>query len=270
MRLSPKAWLFLLPAALAALLLPRARVLAAAPPARVSYLEGVAHKEVKGEKSKLSKGAPLGEGDAVLTAGGARLELKFADESLLRLGPSARLELTAAHFGEKREERKMTAKLWFGAALIVFISAELTDELDGVLARMLRQFTRLGAILDPVADKLLGLTALSLLTYKHRLPLWLIAAALFRDICITAAVYLLTRSGRTFPARPTRFGKYATFFLGATVLVALAHAAWPRWDALPAVFALAVIATQCLAVSWGQYLYTWIKLMRSPPTTVGA
>jgi cardiolipin synthase len=156
-----------------------------------------------------------------------------------------------------------------GWALIVFVGAEITDVLDGVLARALRQFTRLGAIMDPIADKLLGLTALSLLTYTRRLPLWLFAAALFRDACIAAAVYLLTRSGRTFPARPSRFGKYATFFLGATVLVALAHAARPETaDARPALFALSLIATECLAISWAQYLSTWIKLMKRPPEEV--
>ncbi len=158
-----------------------------------------------------------------------------------------------------------------GAALLVFIAAEITDVLDGALARLLRQFTRLGAVLDPVADKLLGLTAMSCLTFTHRMPLWLFVAALFRDTCITAAVYLLTRSGRSFPARPTRFGKYATFFLGATVFIALAHAASPATaDARPAIFALSVIAAECLAVSWAQYLWTWIKLMRSPPSTAAA
>jgi cardiolipin synthase len=151
------------------------------------------------------------------------------------------------------------------AALLVFVSAEITDALDGVLARMLRQFTRLGAILDPVADKLLGLTALLLLVYTHRLPRWLLFAALFRDLCIVTAVYLLARSGRTFPARPSRFGKYATFFLGATVLVALAHAARPETaDARPALFALSLIAVECMLVSWAQYLHRWINLMRAP------
>ena len=156
-----------------------------------------------------------------------------------------------------------------GAALLVFVSAEATDVLDGVLARALRQFSRLGAILDPVADKLLGLTALSLLTYAHRLPWWLLAAAIFRDTCIAAAVYLLTRSGRAVPIRPTRFGKYATFFLGATILVALIHGAGAAPTPLapasePFIFALAVISLECLVVSWAQYLAWWIRLMRQP------
>jgi hypothetical protein len=91
-----------------------ARLLASAPAAHVAYLEGEAHKLVEGEKSPLEQGAALAEGDSVLTGDAARLEIKFADDSLLRLGPSAKLQLTSAHFGEKREERKMTARLWFG------------------------------------------------------------------------------------------------------------------------------------------------------------
>jgi cardiolipin synthase len=155
------------------------------------------------------------------------------------------------------------------AALFVFVGAEITDVLDGVLARALRQFTRLGAILDPVADKLLGLTALSLLTLTHRLPVWLLGVALFRDACIATAVFLLTRTGRSFPARPSRFGKYATFFLGATVLVALVRGATPEGPvAPPAIFALSIIALECMVVSWAQYLYTWIWLMRRPPQPV--
>lgn len=156
-------------------------------------------------------------------------------------------------------EGRMEAALW------VFVAAQVTDALDGVLARALRAFTRFGAIFDPVADKLLGLTALALLTFTQRLPVWLLAAALFRDVCIASAAYILARTGRTVPTRPTRFGKYATFFLAATVLVALIHAAHPETPlSRPAVFALAVVALQMLAVSWAQYLWWWIRLMREP------
>jgi len=88
--------------------------LLAAAPARVNYLEGKAEKEAKGERTELEKGSDLAEGEAVVTSEGARLEIKFPDESLLRVGPAARLELTAAHFGRVATERKMTAKLLFG------------------------------------------------------------------------------------------------------------------------------------------------------------
>ncbi len=60
------------------------------------------------------------------------------------------------------------------AALFVFVGAMVTDWLDGIAARMLKQFTAIGAILDPVADKLLGLSAVVLLCLTHRLPRWLL------------------------------------------------------------------------------------------------
>src|SRR5262249_5506825 len=61
-----------------------------------------------------------------------------------------------------------------GAALAVFVGAMITDWLDGIAARVLKQFTPLGAILDPIADKLLGVSALVLLCLTGRLPIWML------------------------------------------------------------------------------------------------
>jgi cardiolipin synthase (CMP-forming) len=151
-----------------------------------------------------------------------------------------------------------------GAALLVFIGAMLTDWLDGIAARALKQFTKLGAAMDPIADKIMGLAALGLLCWSHRLPWWLLGVLLFREICIFSALGILTRTGRPYVIRPTRFGKYSTFFLAATTIVALLQDA--REVALsPAEIALSVVSAQCILVSWAQYLSTFIELMRSPP-----
>jgi cardiolipin synthase (CMP-forming) len=151
-----------------------------------------------------------------------------------------------------------------GAALLVFIGAMLTDWLDGIAARALKQFTKLGAAMDPIADKVMGLAALGLLCWSHRLPWWLLGVLLFREICIFSALGILTRTGRPYVIRPTRFGKYSTFFLAATTIVALLQDA--REVALsPAEMALSVVSAQCVLVSWAQYLSTFIELMRSPP-----
>ena len=72
--------------------------------------------------------------------------------------------------------------------------------------------------MDPVADKLIGLTALGLLCWSHRLPVWLLYLLLFREACIFSAIAILTRTGHAYAIRPTRFGKYATFFLPATIV----------------------------------------------------
>jgi cardiolipin synthase len=151
-----------------------------------------------------------------------------------------------------------------GAALAVFIGAMLTDWLDGVAARVLKQFTKIGAALDPIADKLIGVAALALLCWSHRLPVWMLYLLLFREICIFSAIAILTRTGRSYAIRPTRFGKYATFFLTATIIFALAQAA-RGVGTTPAEIALALVAAECIFVSWAQYLAIFIDLMRRPP-----
>jgi len=151
-----------------------------------------------------------------------------------------------------------------GAALAVFIFAMITDFLDGLAARLLKQFTALGAALDPVADKVLGVSALGLLCWTRRLPLWLLGVMLFREACIFVAIYLLSRTGRSYTVRPTRFGKYATFFVAATIIFALVQAA-REVGTTPALIALSLVAAECIVVSWAQYLAIFVELMRRPP-----
>jgi hypothetical protein len=57
----------------------------------------------------------VGEGDTLETAQDSRLELRFADRSVLRLGPAGKLQLTAAHFGGGPTKRKLNARLFFGS-----------------------------------------------------------------------------------------------------------------------------------------------------------
>ena len=151
-----------------------------------------------------------------------------------------------------------------GAALAVFVGAMATDWLDGMAARVLKQFTRTGALLDPIADKVLGASALALLCWSHRLPWWLLGLLLFREVCIFSAIAILDRTGRRFEVRPTRFGKYSTAFLSATILFALVQGA-REVGVTPAEIALALAAAQCILISWAQYLAIFIDLMRRPP-----
>jgi len=153
-----------------------------------------------------------------------------------------------------------------GAALAVFIGAMVTDVLDGIAARALKQFTRIGALLDPIADKLMGVAALGLLCWSQRLPMWLLYLLLFRETAIFSAIAILTRTGRSYAIRPTRFGKYSTFFLTATIIFALVQGARDV-GTTPAEIALALVAAQCILVSWAQYLAIFIDLMRQPPQT---
>ena len=108
----------------------------------------------------------------------------------------------------------------FDIALALFIGAAVTDILDGLTARMLRQRTPLGAYLDPAADKLLMTAAFILMTdypsmFKDiamaaRLPIWLSVLAISRDIFIVLIALLMYLAyGRT-RFEPTIWGKLTT------------------------------------------------------------
>ena len=112
-----------------------------------------------------------------------------------------------------------------GWALIVFVTAGVTDGLDGIIARR-TQRTTLGAWLDPMADKLLLVTtfvvlALPNLELANRLPVWLTVCIISRDIVIilTVAVVNLAIGRRTF--RPSVFGKVATATYIVTAVAAM-------------------------------------------------
>jgi cardiolipin synthase (CMP-forming) len=113
-----------------------------------------------------------------------------------------------------------------GLALVVFVTAGVTDGLDGLIARRAGQRTKLGAWLDPMADKLLLATTFVVLTLPglglaNRLPLWLTVLIIFRDIGIilTVAIVNLAIGPRTFA--PSFFGKLATATYIVTAVVAM-------------------------------------------------
>ncbi len=113
-----------------------------------------------------------------------------------------------------------------GWALATFVTAGLTDALDGLLARRLGQRTTLGAWLDPMADKLLLVTMFIMLTlpglgFANRMPLWLTVLVISRDVAIvlTVAIVNLAVARRTF--RPTFLGKAATAIYIVTGICAL-------------------------------------------------
>jgi cardiolipin synthase len=113
-----------------------------------------------------------------------------------------------------------------GWALTVFVTAGITDALDGLIARRAGQKTSLGAWLDPAADKLLLVTTFVVLTWPNlgltnRLPIWLTVLIISRDVVIvlTVAVVNLAVGPRTF--RPSMFGKIATATYIVTAIVAM-------------------------------------------------
>jgi len=103
------------------------------------------------------------------------------------------------------------------AALGVFIIMALTDVADGLLARKLNSRTRLGAILDPLADKALLILAVILLSMRefqvsgHRLDNWVVVCAVGKDLWVIAGFLVIYLVTDRFLVRPTFSGKAATF-----------------------------------------------------------
>jgi len=113
-----------------------------------------------------------------------------------------------------------------GWALAIFLLAGATDALDGLIARRAGQKTDLGAWLDPMADKLLLVSAFVVLTVpdtslRFRIPLWLTILVISRDLAIvlTVAVVNLAIGRKTFV--PSLLGKTATAVYIVTCVIVL-------------------------------------------------
>ncbi len=108
-----------------------------------------------------------------------------------------------------------------GTALAVFCLASLTDLLDGYVARSRGSQSRLGAFLDPMADKLMLTASFVTLTYLRALPFWITAVVISRDVILVLGVVLIHMTGGQIYPSPTRAGKRSTFLQILTVLAAM-------------------------------------------------
>jgi cardiolipin synthase len=111
----------------------------------------------------------------------------------------------------------------FGWALVTFLVAGVTDALDGVFARARHEQTQLGTLLDPLADKLLVVASIVILSTPNpaltvRIPVWVAILTISRDAGILIAVILINLAigKRIFP--PTMLGKVTTTVQLATIL----------------------------------------------------
>jgi len=149
----------------------------------------------------------------------------------------------------------------FGIAFTLFVVAGLTDALDGILARVLKQRTTLGEYLDPVADKLLLSTLFLVLMYKGLMPTTVTILVFGRDlgILIVAAIMYAVVGRRDFG--PSIFGKANTVAQVTAVAVVLLHQlVTAKWVVILRLVALD--ATIGLTILSGLH-YAWIAAHRS-------
>jgi cardiolipin synthase len=111
----------------------------------------------------------------------------------------------------------------YGWALAIFVLAGISDGLDGLLARLMKQQTTLGQYLDPIADKLLLSTMFLVLFASRKIPLTVTVLVFSRDIIIVIICTLLYATGAMKTFRPSWLGKANTVAQILTVLLVLLH-----------------------------------------------
>lgn len=153
-------------------------------------------------------------------------------------------------------------------ALMLFAVAGVSDGIDGYLAKRFGWTSRLGTILDPLADKFLVLTTFLMLSFKGLLPAWLFVLVLVRDLGILSlSLYYLRRVGQSFEIRPQWSSKINTVLQIALVLAVMLRQVLPVFPAW-SVEVMVVLVTLTTLWSWVSYTRMWggiaRKLKRKP------
>jgi cardiolipin synthase len=144
-------------------------------------------------------------------------------------------------------------------ALIVFVAAGITDGLDGLIARLYRQKSRLGAFLDPMADKLLLATTYVILAYQRLVPNWLTVIILSRDVFIVVGIIMLHMQNFKVEIRPTIPSKLTTFSQIITVIFAMATSLSSPHPLIRN--GLVYITAALTLFSWFQYMARGLRLL---------
>lgn len=143
-----------------------------------------------------------------------------------------------------------------GAALMLFVVAGVSDAVDGFLAKHYGWTSRLGGIIDPLADKLLLMGTVLALGWLGELPAWLVVMVVLRDLVIVGGALSYHYLIEPFTAEPTLISKLNTLMqllLVLAVVFSKGVTALPGW--LPALLVGAVAATTVL--SGCHYVWTW-------------
>jgi len=155
-------------------------------------------------------------------------------------------------------------------AILSFAITAILDGVDGYIARRYNQISELGKILDPLADKLLLVSGIVVLSFNHgnflgQIPLWLTGTIIGRDLLILIGVAVIRFTVGKITVRPRILGKCSTVLQMAVVIWILL-----KWDAgrgahwfLYCAFGAAV----CTGVSGLLYVFDGMKQLGSHPTS---
>lgn len=149
------------------------------------------------------------------------------------------------------------------SGLMVLIICGLSDGLDGMIARVFNQKSKLGAFLDPLADKMIIVSAFVTLSVKGLIPSWLTVVVISRDMMIFLGILAIFLNGIKLDIRPAMSSKITTCLHFITLIVVLSNeyiesfAAWRHY-----LYYLTALFT---IISFLQYLYQWFNTMGEKP-----
>jgi len=149
----------------------------------------------------------------------------------------------------------------FAWAIGLFGLAGLSDGVDGYLAKRFNWNTRLGALLDPIADKLLVAGLFIVLAHSQNIPVWLAAVVILRDVIIVAGATAYNFLVRPVQGEPTRVSKLNTALQLLFLLFVLSRVGfgWPDQISIT-VLGAAVLIT--VVISGVDYVWSWSRHAR--------
>lgn len=159
------------------------------------------------------------------------------------------------------------------AALLCFAVAAICDGVDGYIARHYNQWSELGTILDPLADKLLLVSGVVVLSFDHtphlsQIPIWLTGTIIGRDILLAVGVGVIHLTLGKVKVRPRLLGKAATVFQMICILWILL-----KWDDLGGgrwIGYLILGAGLCTGLSGLLYVWDGVRQLSASPSSVAA
>lgn len=154
----------------------------------------------------------------------------------------------------------------YALALVIFLVAGITDAADGYLAKRLNVISRLGAILDPAADKILLISAFVMLTLLGHIPFWLMLSVVFRDLLIVGGYLAYTSLIGAVQMQPSPVSKLNTVVqIGLVALILAQQAGVLSLSGLIELMVYMVLVTT--VASGAHYVWLWgIQREMKPPT----
>lgn len=150
----------------------------------------------------------------------------------------------------------------FGWALGLFFVAGFSDGVDGYLAKRFNWHTRLGALLDPVADKLLVAGTFITLAYTQHIPVWLAAVVILRDVLIVGGATAYNFIVKPVQGEPTKISKLNTALQLLFLLFVVSRAGF-NWPDKISITVLGASVLITVVISGVDYVWSWSNRARA-------